>query len=262
MKKLIISDFDGTLVNSEEEIPTSTVMLIDVLRRKGYKFGIATGRCIKSILDYNHDFHFIDYIISSNGAYIYDTEKEKVIYKKNILISNVKKIIKLFYDKATIYLTDNVTWNLISENSAYEDDFDVIKVDDYEKFLEENKTNIYKIETYFNSIDDVKDALEEIKKLNLKVNVNIQINGNKYLLEITHVDVNKYEGLVKVCAKEKIDIKDVIAFGDGHNDIDLIKNAGVGVAVLNAVEELKKVASDITEDCNHKGVEKYLRKLD
>lgn len=262
MKKLIVSDFDGTLVNNEDEIPTSTVMIIDDLRRKDYKFCIATGRSIKSVLDYNHDFHFIDYIISSNGAYIYDTEKEKVIYKKNMLISNVKKIVKMFYDKSIIYLTDNVTWNLISEKSAYEDDYDVIKVEDYEKFIEDNKTNIFKIEAYFKSGEDVKEALEDLQKLNLKINVNMQINGSKYLLEITHQDVDKYEGVLKVCEKNKIDISDVIAFGDGHNDIELIKNVGIGVAVSNAVEEVKEVAKAITDDCNNKGVEKYLKNLD
>lgn len=262
MKKLIVSDFDGTLVNKEEEIPTSTVMLIDDLRRKGYFFAIATGRSLKSILDYNHDFCFIDYIISSNGAYIYDTEKEKVIYKKNLLISNVKQIIKLLYDKSIIYLTDDVTWNLISKDAAYEEEFDVIKVNDYPKFLEENKNNIYKMEIYFQSMDEVQKALEIVESLNLKINANIQINNDKYMLEITHQDVNKYEGLRKICDKRKIDMNDVIAFGDGHNDIELIQNAGIGVAVENAVDELKKVADAITEDCNHKGVEKYLRKLD
>ena len=262
MKKLIVSDFDGTLINKDEEIPTSTVMLIDDLRRKGYFFAIATGRSLKSVLDYNHDFCFIDYIISSNGGYIYDTEKEKVIYKKNLLISNVKQIIKLLYDKSIIYLTDDVTWNLISKDSAYEEDYDVIKVDDYPKFLEENKTNIYKIEIYFKSLDETKKALEKVKCLNFKINVNIQIHDDKYMLEITHQDVNKYEGLRKICSKRKIDMNDVIAFGDGYNDIELIQNIGIGVAVENAVDELKKVASVITDDCNNKGVEKYLRKLD
>ena len=262
MKKLIVSDFDGTLVNKEDEIPTSTVMVIDNLRRKGYKFGIATGRSIKSIIDYNHDFHFIDYIISSNGAYIYDTEKEKVIYKKNILISNVKKIVNRFYDDAIIYLTDNNTWNLISSESAYEEDYDVIKVDDYDKFIEENKTNIYKIEMYFKNKDDLKEALDEIEKYNIKVKVNMQINEHRNILEITHQDVDKFEGLMKVCNKLKITKDDVIAFGDGYNDIKLIDNVGIGVAVENAVDEVKKVAKDITDSCYNKGVEKYLKKLD
>lgn len=261
MQKLIVSDFDATLVNKEEEIPTSTVMVIDDLRRKGYQFAIATGRSLKSILDYNHDFHFIDYIISSNGAYVYNTEKEKVIYKKNLLISNVKQIIKLLYNRSIIYLTDDITWNLISKTSAYEEEFDVIKVNDYQKFLEENKTNIYKMEIYFKNMDETKKALKEVENLKLKINVNMQTKDDKYMLEITHQDVNKFVGLTKICSQRKIDINNVIAFGDGYNDIELIKNVGIGIAVENAVKELKKVAKEITDDCNHKGVEKYLRKL-
>ena len=56
MKELIVSDFDDTLINSDEEIPASTVVVLDSLRRTGYKFAIATGELYKQICDYNHDF--------------------------------------------------------------------------------------------------------------------------------------------------------------------------------------------------------------
>lgn len=58
MYKLFVSDFDGTLINSEEAIPLSTMVEIDRIRKLGVKFCIATGRILKSILDYNRDFPF------------------------------------------------------------------------------------------------------------------------------------------------------------------------------------------------------------
>ena len=99
MYKLIVSSFLNTIINDYEEIPMSTVVLIDELRRSGIKFVIATGKDIDSIIYYNRDFPFNDYLITSNGAYIYDMNKNKVIFKKNIGIRTIKRIIKYYYDK-------------------------------------------------------------------------------------------------------------------------------------------------------------------
>ena len=261
MKELIVSDFDDTLINSDEEIPASTVVVLASLRRTGYKFAIATGRPLQTILDYNRDFLFTDYIISNNGAVIYDCVKEKIIFHKSMLVSNVKKIVKTYYDKAIIYLVDSYNWNLISEKSAYNNDADIVnRIGNYEKFIEEAKKDINKIELYFKTLKEAETSLEEIKSLNLKVNVNLQISGDRFMLEITHQDVSKLTGVSYIASKNKIGLDSVVAFGDGHNDIELIKNVGVGVAVGNAVDELKEVAKELTDDCNHKGVEKFLKK--
>ncbi len=260
MYKLIVSDFDNTLIDDFEEVPASTVVLFDKLRRSGVRIAIATGRSLKSVLDYNRDFTFCDYLITSNGAYIYDVVKEKVIYKKNIGVSKVKKIVKMYYDDAIIYLTDNNTWNLISDKSAYDIDYDVIKQDDYMNFINENKTNIYKMELYFNSLSKAKKALKEIKDSCVGVFANLQIHGDKYIVEVTDSSINKLVGVEKICSKLKISLDNVMAFGDGYNDIELLSNVECSVSVNNAVDELKKISKYETYDNNSKGVEKFIMK--
>ena len=260
MNMLIVSDFDGTLIDDSGSIPYSTVGLIDELRRDGNKFAIATGRCLKSVLDYNKDFSFVDYIISNNGAYIYDTKLKKAIYKKNLLITNIRKIVKRYINKAIIYVTDDNIWHLLSTNSAYEEDFDVIKEKDYQSFLSDNKNNLYKIELYFKSLEDAKKCISDLTKMKLKICTNLQINSSRYIVEITHQEVNKLEGVLRVLKKIKCNLKDVIAFGDGYNDIALLEKVGYGIALGNAIPEVKKIAYDITLDNNNKGVEKYLLK--
>lgn len=261
MYKFIVCDFDNTLINDNGEIPLSTIVLFDKLRREEVNIAIATGRCLKSVLDYNRDVTFCDYLITSNGAYIYDTKKEKVIYKKNIGVSIIKKIVNKFYDNSIIYLTDHSTWNLISENSAYQDDYDVINQIDYMDFINNNKNNIYKIELYFKTKKDASRCLSEIKKMNLKINSNLQLHGDKYIIEITSELVNKLEGVKKVISKLNVDLNDVLAFGDGYNDIELLKNVGCSVAVDNAIEDVKKIAQFKTDNNNSKGIEKYLEKI-
>ena len=82
MYKMIVSDFDGTLIDSDEAIPLSTMVEIDRIRKLGVKFVVATGRILKSVLDYNRDFPFLDYVISCDGAYVYDVSNRKTLYKK------------------------------------------------------------------------------------------------------------------------------------------------------------------------------------
>lgn len=258
MYKLIASSFDKTLINDYEEIPSSTILLLDELRRKGIIFVIATGRFYKSVLYYNKDFPFIDYLISLNGSYIYDVNNNRVIFKKNIGIRTIKKIIKLYYDKSIIYLIDNNNCNLISKDKI--DDYDdYIVVTNKDIFLEENKNNIYKIELYFDCINNAKTVLEEIILLNLPIKANLQFRYKKYLIEITNSIVDKYKGLEIIMNKLDIKNDDVIAFGSDLSDIELIKNVGCGVAVMNACNKLKEVASDSTFSNNEIGVESYLK---
>lgn len=247
MYKLIVSSFLNTIINDYEEIPMSTVVLIDELRRSGIKFVIATGKDIDSIIYYNRDFPFNDYLITSNGAYIYDMNKNKVIFKKNIGIRTIKRIIKSYYDKSIIYLTNDRTRNLISNEK--------------DKFIEENKNNIYKIDLYFENKLTAEQSLKEISLLELDINTNLQIYNDKYYIEITHSSASKDKALERIAKKLKIDMKDIISFGSGYSDMEIIKKVGYGVAMKNACKKLKSVANDITLDNNSKGVEFYLRKI-
>ena len=72
--------------------------------------------------------------------------------------------------------------------------------------------------------------------------------------------MNKLQGVLKILKKVKCKLEDVIAFGDGYNDISLLEKVGYGIAIGNAVSEVKKIAFDVTLDNNNKGVEKYLIK--
>ena len=258
MYKLIVSSFLNTIINDYEEIPMSTVALIDELRRSGIKFVIATGKDIDSIIYYNRDFPFNDYLITSNGAYIYDMNKNKVIFKKNIGIRTIKRIIKYYYDKSIIYLTNDRTRNLISKESIYKDNLE--KLVDKDKFIEENKNNIYKIDLYFENKLTAEQSLKEISLLELDINTNLQIYNDKYYIEITHSSASKDKALELIAKKLKIDMKDIISFGSGYSDIELLTKT-YGVAMKNACKKLKSVANDITLDNNSKGVEIYLKKI-
>ena len=254
MKNLIVTEFNHILINDEDEIPTSTIVLFDELRRKNKKLIIITDSPLEKILYYNYSYPFIDYIISSSGAYSYDVEKEKYVYKKNILYSNTIKIIKMFYDKCSIYLTDDQNYNLINGESF---DDDVVVINDYKHYLDNNKNNIYKIDLFLGNSISISDCVKKLNDLNLKIHVIVNEEDNKHILSIVHEDVNKYNTLMRVVKECKKNMDEIIYIG---NDMSILENVDIGVTTSNEIPYLKKISFDITDDCNHKGVEKFLKK--
>ena len=167
MIKMVVSSFYNTIINSEEAIPNTTMLEIERIRNKKILFSICTNRSYQEVLDYNKDFPFIDYIISLNGSYIYDVNKERCIFKKKISLANIKKVNKLFEGYNIIYYTGEETYN------------DSREIEDID---------IYKIEVEIND-------REEISKLDkLTVNSSIIERDNKMYLEIIS---NKTINLIK-----------------------------------------------------------------
>lgn len=262
MYKLLVSDFDGTLLDSDEAIPLTTMVEIDRIRKTGSLIAISTGRVLKSVMDYNRDFPFIDYVISCNGAHVYDVNNKKVIYKKNVLPSIMKKIKKL-YGEYDIAFCDTDYWYILhGKNKERELEERERKIKDFDSFYEKNKTNICKVEILFDDKKTRDHVYDEIKELKLKVTINKFIYNNyMYGVEITHQDVDKLIGIKKICTKNKISLSEVVGIGDSDNDISTIKNVGMGVCVSNASKDIKKIAKMKTSSNDTKGVEKVIKKL-
>ncbi len=257
MYKMVISDFDKTLIDDDLSIPISTVLTIDDIRRNNVKFIVATGRGVNFIKYYIKDVNFIDYIISLNGSYIYDVVREKIIFDKALKITDIKKIVNTYRKKPTkIYLyTDNSRCYL---NDLNEDTKEIV-IRDLNDFLKNNK--VYKIEIHTKTNKLRKEIEKEINEL-YDLSINLQEYESKdYLVEICNKNISKYTGALYVCKKEKIEMNDVVAFGDNYNDIELLKNAGMSIAVKNAVKEVKKIASKTTSSNNEKGVEKSIKDI-
>lgn len=263
-KRIIVSGFDGTLIDEEEAIPMTTVLAIDTSRNIGHKFIIATGRVLTSILSYNQDFNFLDYIIACNGACIYDNMKEKIIYKKPLQKQLIRTIKQTFESTAILYFCTLDSWHLYVSTIYQEKKDKIMKSDikDFNRFLSRNKNHIYKIEMHFINEKKAQEALKELKKLKLEINFNLQVfNDNIYIIEVTAKGVDKFEALRKITEIEKVKMKDVVAIGDSYNDIRMVKRAGLGVAVENSCSSLKEVSDEETTSNNALGVEKILDKI-
>ena len=220
--RMLISSFYNTLINKEEAISFSTMLEIDKLRKKDILFSICTSRSHEEVLYYNHDYPFIDYIISYNGNCIYDVKKKKNIYKNPLKKTLIKKVEEIFKDKKIIYYKDN--------------------------------KDIYKLE-----IKIKRKELDLINELeNLNIYTSIFILNKDYYIEITNN--NTYEGINALKTKLKIDNNDIITVIGNLAEKEIIANIKKTYVVSNAPKELKEKANYKTKSNNLKGVEQVIKK--
>lgn len=263
--KLLAIDMDGTLLNSNNEVSSRTRLALEKAKSKGVYVVLSTGRILKSAISYARILELKNPIIACNGAVVVD-ENEKIIHKRPIEMELVEKIAKIamerkiyyhFYDETKFYSYIKVDEILkfYSEGNGY---FNIdIHIFDSISELKDKNTNIYK----FLFVDNDKNKLNSFRKeLESLGNVSISSSWNNNL-EAMGLNVSKGTALEELCKKLNIDPKEVIAIGDSENDISMIRFAGLGVAMGNGNDDVKKNADYITDTNDNDGVAKVIEKF-
>ncbi len=258
MVQLFLSEFDNVLIDSDEAIPLSTMVEIDRIRRLGVKFGVMSGRNLKSILDYNRDFPFLDYIIASDGAFVYDVDKRKIIYKKNLGVSIIKKILKLYHDEI-IFLDSRQESYQYKNNKIYSKIKN--RVYEVDEFLELYKKDIYRMEVHFTSKKERDSAFFEIRELQLKVNLGKIDKKKDSAISITSDVVNRAVALEKICKVARVCLDDICCVGGIMEDVPLLLSIPCSYVVSNSPKDVKKCVTKQTSSNETKGVEKIIKKM-
>ena len=288
MYKLVAVDLDGTLLNSYGEVTEYTKEVIKKVQQKGLKFIIASGRPMDSIKSISKDIGADKYFIAGNGAIIYDTQKQKIIYEKYIPKQKVLEIAKIceqnniFYNiyteknVITQYLKYNVLYyfkenlkkepdkktNIMVVNNMYEfiknsEEMKCIKI----TICDESKIIFNSIIKKLKNIKDIEvlDVLHMSRKLIKQGTEDVAIEY--FFTEITSSEVDKINAIKNLIKILGIDIKEVIAIGDNINDKKMIEEAGLGICMGQASEKIKEVSKIVTEDNNNDGVAKALEEV-
>lgn len=260
MKKIdaIVLDLDGTLLTSEKKILDRTKDILYKFAEKGTKIIIATGRTYTSLREYKIMLGFDTPVVCFNGAKVVDGRSEEIVFEYPLEEEEVKELISLSRKhKLHLNLYQNEVWYVESEGEEVEiykgisgldyeyKDFDTFK--DYEMtkalFVGEN-SKLKKLE-------------EDIEKiLDSKVN---KAYSKLFFLELFNNKVNKGETLARLFHMNDIDINNVIAFGDGMNDVEMLRMVGEGVVMGNAPEEVKSaVGKNVCGNNDENGIAFYL----
>lgn len=257
-RKMIVVDLDGTLLNINQGCSKKTIKYLSKLKKMGYIIVIATGRMLRDAVSVTEGAKFANYIIASAGAIIYDMDKSKIISDKKIDKDEVRRICSYYNDEVEfISICDLYYYN----SFTFEDKMDLWvdkKINDIDKFIIKSD-GIYHMTFYVcdNSLIDKYYKMIDSDKLSILIMQNSF--SDKKCIEIFSKGVSKYNAIKTVIDIEGICNDDVIAFGDGLNDVDMIRLSGIGVAMGNALDEVKEVSDYVTISHNNDGVIYFLK---
>lgn len=263
-RKIIVTDLDGTLLDKNKKCSELTKNYLKELKDNGYIIAIATGRILDSAIYVTDGAEFVNYIIGDAGGLVYDIKNSKEIFKKNISSKDIKTICS-YYNKYNKYIEHINICNLryyykYTTKEYQETQFgkNIVNLDD---FLS-NNTDIIHISIRINTNKIVDELCNKLKTNipNLDFNIMQDSFSDEKWIEVSCENVSKYNGIKIISDLENISNNNIIAFGDGLNDIEMIEKCGVGVAMGNALQEVKDVANYITTSNNENGIVDFLQR--
>lgn len=259
MIKMIVTDLDGTLLNKNEKVSEESKKYLKKLKDMGYIIVIATGRIYASALKATDGAEFANFLITDAGACLYDLSNSKTIFKNGIDKKTVKKLLS-YYNNNFRYITICCKNNMYKYSDEIENS-NIIKTIKDEEFILNNAEDVFHIPIAMKNNEGViklyHRLLNDIKEIDFDI-MQDSFSDKKWIVASAK-NVSKYNTINYLSSSLNIDNKDIICFGDGLNDIDMLENF-CGVAMQNALTDVKNVAHDVTTyDNNHDGVINYLK---
>lgn len=271
MIKLIASDLDETLLQTNKHVGQYTIDKIAQAKKKGIHFVCATGRnyvhirpTLKEVGNYNEPN---TYTISLNGACVTENKNDKILFSQPLQFKDADQIyqIGLRYNVCIhVYTTEEVyAYHLNEEEKEFLNHrMEVIEINEKNlNFLQNQEI----IKVLFQNLDF--DYLRQIEKEipdDLKKQFDISYSSNRYI-EFNKAGINKGVGLQFLCDYLHIDLEDTMAIGDNFNDLSMLKKAGLGIGVKNINEHMKDEVKIILEHTNDEdgvghAIEQYILK--
>ena len=257
MMKALFFDIDGTLVSFKtHQIPTSTIHALEKAKTRGIKIFISTGRPIPLINNLGTIEHLIDGYITTNGACC--IVGNEVISTNPIPNNDCETLIRLSDEQGfpAIFVGEkNLVVHHPDEQVAHIF-YDYLKAP---MLKEADPRELMQHER----ITQITPFITEEEEKNIMPLIPGCISGRWYpaFTDITAIGSDKGNGIRKIAQYFGFGIEETMAFGDGGNDISMIKVAGIGVAMANANESLKEVADYMTDSVDDEGIEKALIKF-
>ena len=278
MKKqilLVALDLDGTLFNSKSSISNKNKQTIKAASDAGTTFVIATGRPYSGLPLEDMKELGIQYAITTNGAAVYK------VPEKECLLENCMPW-KETADLVDELLTLPIHMDLFLHGSAYTPEICRKVIETATHLPKELKEYILSTRTLIPNITELlRNEKQDVQKVTMNFPVTedgtilyrdkamkildrypnvCYLSGGFGNLEFTRKDISKAKGLAFLCDYLNIPIEQTLACGDSENDLDIIKAAGLGIAMANAPEHVKAVADEIAPSNDEDGVAAIIEK--
>ena len=265
---LVTLDLDGTLLDSEKRLSAENARALEKAAAEGIEIVPATGRFYRGMPDVIRSLPYVHYVIGVNGAEVWDVRQEKAVcaselsWERSVEIMEYLDTLPVIYDcymDGWGWMT-RASYERAAEFAATPHSLDMIlrlrtPVDDLKEHLKKTRHGIQKIQMFFKDMDLRARMIPALQERFPDTVVTTSVVNN---VEINSREANKGTALKKLAAYLGLPREETMAFGDDLNDVTMLREAGIGVAMGNASDTVKKAADHVTADCDHAGVAKAL----
>ncbi|MBR0204166.1 MAG: HAD family phosphatase [Synergistaceae bacterium] len=261
--KLIAFDLDDTVLNTQKKLTPETLRVLYRAAELGIEIVPSTGRFWGAVTDEIKNLPFVRYAVTLNGAAIFDVKSQKTIARFEIPSERAETMARVFDELPVIYdsIIDGQGYmnrefhERVKDITIGEWQYKIIyglrkPVDDLHEIINQS-SGVQKMQIYTKDRDLRENLLTALPVVFPNSLFTSSVPNN---IEINDLKANKGDGLRFVASHLGIEMSEAMAFGDGLNDISMIKAAGIGVAMGNAVREVKDVADHVTGTCDEDGV--------
>ncbi len=269
--RIIALDLDGTLLNSNKELSAGNLAALERAANAGIEVVPTTGRFYDGMPEVIRKLPFVHYAITINGAEVADLQTGEVIYKAEIPWEQAIDIMTLLDEYPVIYdcYQGNAAWMTASQKEHIDR---IVASEHYRKMLHEfrqpvpelkevvtqRKKGVQKIQFFTDQPELRLQLMEELPERFENLCVSSSVSDN---VEINQLRANKGEALTALADHLNVSREATLSFGDGLNDLSMLRDAGIGVVMANADDEVKQVADWITLSCDEDGVARGIEKF-
>ena len=267
--KIIALDLDGTLTNTQKEIPQRNIDALHEAQKHGVKVILASGRPIPGIIPIAAKISlekFNGYVMAYNGGLILDYQSKETLYQKYLQPEYIPYLYNCSKKGDFVILSykDEAIASEDTENKyvAYAASLNRMPLLHLDNFLETFTFPVPKclIAGEPEPLHQLELTMARESKGKLSI-----CRSEPFFLEVMPYGIDKANGLAHLLSIIGVDKEEVIAIGDGYNDLNMISYAGLGVALKNAAPEVCQVADYITYNNNNEGgvaeaIEKFVLK--
>ncbi len=268
--KMVGMDLDGTLLTSDKKLTDYTKKVLAKAIEQGCVVLVSTGRPLSAIPEELLKFPGMKYAVTANGARIVNTESEKTIYENLVSVEKATEVLDVLadYDNMFDIFIDGQGYTAADCMEHIEDYFAEPSMQNYilttrtpvkdvKATLLENGQPVDKVHGVFRNPKDKQEAEKRLRKIS-----GLEVTGAfTHNLEANAEGVNKGQALLRLGELLGIKREEIMACGDGMNDYEMLKTVGFGVAMKNAMPELKEIADYITDTNDEDGVAKAIEKF-
>ena len=263
---LLAADMDGTVINSQNRISARVEQAIHAAIAAGNEVLFATGRCPAEAQPFLEKFPDMRYIICANGALVLDLQTGETLYEAVLPAETAEQVlaavsdtdhIEIFYIGNDLYLDERVRDRLEHYHCG---PFRVLLeecatwVEDARALCRQEADRLRKINFFFHDPEEYRAVGARLAVLPVAFP-----SGSPMDYEVSAPGISKGMGLWMLCQRLGIDLRQTIACGDAGNDVDMIRAAGLGVAMGNALPVLKETADLIAAPCDEDGVAEIIQ---